>query len=336
MSVLYISGEESLRQIKLRADRLGSFNDKLKLLCETNLEDIREIIERTKPDVAVVDSIQTMFHEDITSAPGSVSQVRESTNVLMQIAKGMGVSIFIVGHVTKEGNVAGPRVLEHMVDTVLYFEGEREAAYRILRGVKNRFGSTNEIGVFEMRREGLCEVENPSEFMLNGKPEEASGSIVVCSMEGTRPILIEIQALICHSNFGIPRRQAIGTDFNRVNLLMAVLEKRLGLQMGNCDAYVNIAGGIRISEPAIDLGIALAIISSFKNKVIDEKTIAMGEIGLSGEVRAVSMIPVRVQEAKKLGFTTCIIPAVCVDSVKNIRDITILGVKSVADAMQLI
>ena len=232
--------------------------------------------------------------------------------------------------------MAGPRVLEHMVDTVLYFEGDRHASYRILRGVKNRFGSTNEIGVFEMEADGLHEVKNPSEFMLNGKPEEASGSIVVCSMEGTRPILIEIQALVCHSNFGIPRRQAIGTDFNRVNLLMAVLEKRLGLQMGNCDAYVNIAGGIRISEPAIDLGIALAIISSFKNKVIDEKTIAMGEIGLSGEVRAVSMIPVRVQEAKKLGFTTCIIPAVCMDSVKNIKDITILGVKSVADAMQLI
>ena len=254
----------------------------------------------------------------------------------MRLAKGFNISILIVGHVTKEGTVAGPRVLEHMVDTVLYFEGDRHASYRILRGVKNRFGSTNEIGVFEMEAVGLHEVKNPSEFMLNGKPEEASGSIVVCSMEGTRPILIEIQALICHSNFGIPRRQAIGTDFNRVNLLMAVLEKRLGLQMGNCDAYVNIAGGIRISEPAIDLGIALAIISSFKNKVIDEKTIAMGEIGLSGEVRAVSMIPVRVQEAKKLGFTTCIIPAVCVDSVKNIRDITILGVKSVADAMQLI
>lgn len=336
VSVLYISGEESLRQIKLRANRIGQFTDKMQLLCETNLEVIREVIERRKPDVVVIDSIQTMFHEDVSSAPGSVSQVRESTNILMQIAKGMGVSIFIVGHVTKEGNVAGPRVLEHMVDTVLYFEGDRHASYRILRGVKNRFGSTNEIGVFEMEADGLHEVKNPSEFMLNGKPEEASGSIVVCSMEGTRPILIEIQALICHSNFGIPRRQAIGTDFNRVNLLMAVLEKRLGLQMGNCDAYVNIAGGIRISEPAIDLGIALAIISSFKNKVIDEKTIAMGEIGLSGEVRAVSMIPVRVQEAKKLGFTTCIIPAVCVDSVKNIRDITILGVKSVADAMQLI
>ena len=334
--VLYISGEESLKQIKLRANRIGEFSDNMRLLCETNLEIIEETLEREKPEIVVVDSIQTMYQESVSAAPGSVSQVREATGVFLRLAKDFNISILIVGHVTKEGTVAGPRVLEHMVDTVLYFEGDRHASYRILRGVKNRFGSTNEIGVFEMEADGLHEVKNPSEFMLNGKPEEASGSIVVCSMEGTRPILIEIQALICHSNFGIPRRQAIGTDFNRVNLLMAVLEKRLGLQMGNCDAYVNIAGGIRISEPAIDLGIALAIISSFKNKVIDEKTIAMGEIGLSGEVRAVSMIPVRVQEAKKLGFTTCIIPVVCVDSVKNIRDITILGVKSVADAMQLI
>ena len=334
--VLYISGEESLKQIKIRANRIGEFSDNMRLLCETNLEVIEETLEREKPEIVVVDSIQTMYQESVSAAPGSVSQVREATGVFLRLAKGLNISILIVGHVTKEGTVAGPRVLEHMVDTVLYFEGDRHASYRILRGVKNRFGSTNEIGVFEMEADGLHEVKNPSEFMLNGKPEEASGSIVVCSMEGTRPILIEIQALVCHSNFGIPRRQAIGTDFNRVNLLMAVLEKRLGLQMGNCDAYVNIAGGIRISEPAIDLGIALAIISSFNNKVIDEKTIAMGEIGLSGEVRAVSMIPVRVQEAKKLGFTTCIIPAVCMDSVKNIKDITILGVKSVADAMQLI
>ena len=334
--VLYVSGEESARQIKLRAERIGKFTDDLYLFSETCIGTILQAVDEVKPEVLIVDSIQTVFEESVDAAPGSVSQVREITSILLQLAKSQNITIFIVGHVTKEGNVAGPRMLEHMVDTVLYFEGDRHASYRILRGVKNRFGSTNEIGVFEMEADGLHEVKNPSEFMLNGKPEEASGSIVVCSMEGTRPILIEIQALICHSNFGIPRRQAIGTDFNRVNLLMAVLEKRLGLQMGNCDAYVNIAGGIRISEPAIDLGIALAIISSFKNKVIDEKTIAMGEIGLSGEVRAVSMIPVRVQEAKKLGFTTCIIPAVCVDSVKNIRDITILGVKSVADAMQLI
>ena len=225
-SVLYISGEESLRQIKLRANRIGTFNENLQLLCETNLDTVREVMERKKPDVAIVDSIQTMFDEEIGSAPGSVSQVRESTNVLMQIAKGLGITIFIVGHVTKEGNVAGPRVLEHMVDTVLYFEGDRHASYRILRAVKNRFGSTNEIGVFEMQGTGLEEVSNPSEYLLEGRPENASGCVVACSMEGTRPILVEIQALVCESNFGIPRRTAVGTDFNRVNLLMAVLEKK--------------------------------------------------------------------------------------------------------------
>lgn len=334
--VLYISGEESLKQIKIRADRLGQFQQQLLLLCETNLEIIEETIRAEHPEVVVVDSIQTMYQESVSAAPGSVSQVREATNVFLQLAKGLNISIFIVGHVTKEGTVAGPRVLEHMVDTVLYFEGDRHASYRLLRGVKNRFGSTNEIGVFEMESNGLKEVKNPSEFMLSGKPEEASGSIVVCSMEGTRPLLVEIQALVCHSNFGIPRRQAIGTDFNRVNLLMAVLEKRLGLQMGNCDAYVNVAGGIRISEPAIDLGIALAIVSSFKNKVIDAGTIAIGEIGLSGEVRAVNMLPIRVQEAKKLGFTTCIIPEVCRDSVKDIKGIEIIGIKNVGDAVRLL
>lgn len=266
--VLYISGEESLQQIRMRAGRIGEFTDDLLLLCETNLEDIRTTIERCKPEMVVIDSIQTMFSGEVTSAPGSVSQVREATSVLLQIAKGMDITIFIVGHVTKEGNVAGPRVLEHMVDTVLYFEGDRHASYRILRGVKNRFGSTNEIGVFEMRSDGLVEVENPSEYMLSGKPQGASGSVVACSMEGTRPVLLEIQALVCHSNFGIPRRTAAGTDFNRVNLLMAVLEKRLGMNLSTCDAYVNIAGGIRMTEPAIDLGIILAIISSFRDKAI--------------------------------------------------------------------
>lgn len=334
--VLYVSGEESLKQIKLRANRIGKFSDHLKLLCETGLASIEETIRRNKPEIVIIDSIQTMFHEDISSAPGSVSQVREATSVFLQLAKGLNVSIFIVGHVTKEGTVAGPRVLEHMVDTVLYFEGDRHASYRILRGVKNRFGSTNEIGVFEMEAAGLKEVMNPSEFMLNGRPEDASGSVVVCSMEGTRPILVEIQALVCHSNFGIPRRQTTGTDFNRVNLLMAVLEKRLGLQMGNCDAYVNIAGGIKIQEPAIDLGIAMAVVSSFKNRAIDSGIIVMGEVGLSGEVRAVSMVPSRVQEAKKLGFTTCIIPAVCQDSVKEISGIRIIGVSNVGEAMDLI
>lgn len=334
--VLYVSGEESLKQIKIRANRIGEFNDCLKLLCETSLAEIEETIRRAKPDVVVIDSIQTMYHEEISSAPGSVSQVREATSLFLQIAKGLGISIFIVGHVTKEGTVAGPRVLEHMVDTVLYFEGDRHASYRILRSVKNRFGSTNEIGVFEMESSGLKEVLNPSEFMLSGKPQEASGSIVVCSMEGSRPMLIEIQALVCHSSFGIPRRQTIGTDFNRVNLLIAVLEKRLGLSLGNCDAYVNIAGGIKIQEPAIDLGIAMAVVSSFKNRAIDDRLIAIGEVGLSGEVRGVNMIQARVQEAKKLGFTTCVIPSVCMESVKDMSGIKLIGVRSVGEAIQLL
>lgn len=334
--ILYISGEESLAQIKLRANRMGEFQEKLKLLCETNLNLIRGVIEKYKPDMVVIDSIQTMYSEDVSSTPGSVSQVREATNVLMQLAKGLGITIFIVGHVTKEGTVAGPRVLEHMVDTVLYFEGDRHASYRILRGVKNRFGSTNEIGVFEMRQTGLVEVENPSEYMLSGKPENATGSVVACSMEGTRPLLIEIQALVCQSNFGMPRRTATGTDYNRVNLLMAVLEKRIGLHLGNCDAYVNIAGGIRMNEPAIDLAIILAIISSYKNRPMDAKTIVFGEVGLSGEVRAVSMPEQRVAEAKKLGFETCIIPAVSKNMVKGIKGIKIIGVKNVSDAMNLI
>ncbi len=334
--VLYISGEESLKQIKLRANRMGEFTEELVLLCETNLEIIKHVIEKRKPEMVVIDSIQTMYSEDVASAPGSVSQVRESTNVFMQLAKGLGISIFIVGHVTKEGTVAGPRVLEHMVDTVLYFEGDRHASYRILRGVKNRFGSTNEIGVFEMRQNGLAEVQNASEFMLNGRPEHASGSVVACSMEGTRPILLEIQALVCNSNFGLPRRTAAGTDYNRVNLLMAVLEKRAGMHLSNADAYINIAGGIKINEPAIDLGIVMAIVSSYKNRPVDEKTIVFGEVGLSGEVRAVSMPEQRVAEAKKLGFETCILPEVSRSMVKDIKGIKIVGVNSISDAIQLI
>ncbi|HJD04443.1 MAG TPA: DNA repair protein RadA [Candidatus Mediterraneibacter caccogallinarum] len=329
--ILYISGEESQAQIKLRANRMGKFTPNLLLLCETNLETIRGVIEKERPELVIIDSIQTMYSEDVSSAPGSVSQVRESTNIFMQLAKGLCIPIFIVGHVTKEGTVAGPRVLEHMVDTVLYFEGDRHASYRILRAVKNRFGSTNEIGVFEMRQDGLAEVENPSEYMLSGKPENASGSVVACSMEGTRPILIEIQALVCRSNFGMPRRTAAGTDYNRVNLLMAVLEKRLGLSLGNCDAYVNIAGGIRMNEPAIDLGIVMAIMSSYRNRPIDEKTIVFGEVGLSGEVRAVSMPEQRVNEAKKLGFETCILPEVSLKMVKGISRIRLVGVKTIND-----
>lgn len=334
--VLYISGEESLQQIKIRAERIGEFTESLSLLCETNLDIIHEVIKKEKPEIVVIDSIQTMYNEAVSSAPGSVSQVRESTGALMQIAKGLDIAVFIVGHVTKEGVVAGPRVLEHMVDTVLYFEGDRHASYRILRGVKNRFGSTNEIGVFEMRQDGLHEVENPSEYMLSGRPEDASGSVVTCSMEGTRPILIEVQALVCHSNFGIPRRTAAGTDFNRVNLLMAVLEKRVGLQMSTCDAYINIAGGIKMNEPAIDLGIVLALVSSYKEIAIDDRTICFGEVGLSGEVRAVSMAEQRVMEAKKLGFTRCILPKVSLQNMQPVDGIKLEGVESVKDAIRFV
>ena len=334
--VLYISGEESLKQIKLRANRMGEFSENLYLLCETSLNLIQTAIEREKPDVVVIDSIQTMYNEEIGSAPGSVSQVRESTNVFMQLAKGMNIAIFIVGHVTIEGTVAGPRVLEHMVDTVLYFEGDRHASYRILRGVKNRFGSTNEIGVFEMRKEGLVEVENPSEFMLSGKPENASGSVVACAMEGTRPMLMEIQALVCKSNFGMPRRTAAGIDYNRVNLLMAVLEKRVGLPLSGYDAYVNIAGGIRMNEPAVDLGIIMAVASSYKNRPVSEDTIVFGEVGLSGEVRAVTMPEQRVAEAKKLGFKVCVVPEVSLKSIGKVEGIEVIGVKSVNQTMNLL
>lgn len=331
--VLYISGEESLAQIRMRAERMGEFSNSLQILCETNLEDIRQVITAVKPEVVIIDSIQTMYNENVSSAPGSVSQVRETTGVLMQIAKGMNIAIFIVGHVTKEGVVAGPRVLEHMVDTVLYFEGDRYASYRVLRGVKNRFGSTNEIGVFEMRGTGLEEVANPSEYMLEGKPEGASGSVVACTMEGTRPVLLEVQALVCRTNLAFPRRTAAGTDLNRVNLLMAVLEKRAGLRLSECDAYVNIAGGIRMNEPALDLSIVLAIASSLKDQPIDEKTIVFGEVGLSGEVRSVSMPEQRVREAKKLGFDTVILPAVCCRQAARIEGIRLVGVRNVREAI---
>lgn len=334
--VLYISGEESLRQIKLRAERIGEFNDLLLLMCETNLEAIRSTIERVKPEAVVIDSIQTMYNEEISSAPGSVSQVRESTGILMQIAKGLGISVFIVGHVTKDGSVAGPRVLEHMVDTVLYFEGDRQVAYRILRSVKNRFGSTNEIGVFEMRDKGLDEVKNPSQAMLNGRPTDASGSVVVCSIEGTRPILIEIQALVTRTNFGLPRRTSVGIDYNRVNLLMAVLEKRAGLHLGDWDAYVNLAGGMKLGEPAIDLGIVMAIASSYKNKVVDPELLIFGEVGLSGEIRGVSMAEQRVREAEKLGFTACLMPKANLEGIQGKYQIRLIGVANIKEAMNYI
>ena len=334
--ILYVSGEESLKQIKIRALRIGDFSDNVELMCETNLAIIEEVIRKKRPKIVIIDSIQTMYIEEVTSAPGSVSQVRESTGILMRIAKGMDVSVFIVGHVTKEGTVAGPRVLEHMVDTVLYFEGDRHASYRVLRGVKNRFGSTNEIGVFEMRNEGLIEVANPSEFMLEGRPKDASGCIVTCSMEGSRPILVEIQALVCRTNFGIPRRQAQGADYNRLNLLMAVLEKRMGLSLGECDAYLNIAGGIKVTEPAVDLGIVMAVVSSFRNVPLSPDMVAFGEVGLSGEVRSVPQLEGRVREAHKLGFKTCVVPATGEEALKKIGGIKIIYVNSVAEAIDLI
>lgn len=335
-SVLYISGEESLQQIKMRADRIGTFSDDMMLLCETNLDLIQGVIEERRPQVVVVDSIQTMFRESVNSAPGSVSQVREATSVLMRLAKERGIAIFVVGHVTKEGTVAGPRVLEHMVDTVLYFEGDRYAAYRILRAVKNRFGSTNEIGVFEMCQTGLREVPNPSEYMLDGKPQNASGSIVVCTMEGTRPLLVEIQALVCHSAFGMPRRTAAGVDYNRVNLLMAVLEKTVGVKLSDQDAYINIAGGMKISEPAVDLGLVLSIISSFRNRPIAEDVICFGEVGLSGEVRSVNMVEQRIAEARKLGFKQCILPKVCMKNIQQVDGMQLKGVESVREALEIL
>ena len=334
---LYISGEESVAQIGLRADRLGTFSGEISFLCETDLDQIARVIDEEKPDVAVIDSIQTMYREHVDSAPGSVSQVRESTNFLLQIAKGKELTIFIVGHVTKEGTVAGPRMLEHMVDTVLYFEGEKSVPYRILRGVKNRFGSTNEIGVFEMREEGLKEVANPSAYMLEGKPEGASGSVTACAVEGTRPMLLEIQALVCRTNFGMPRRTAAGTDYNRVNLLIAVLEKRAGLHLSDCDAYVNIAGGIKVNEPSLDLGIVMALASSFRDVPVDDKTLVFGEVGLSGEVRAVSMAEKRVKEAAKLGYSACILPRVCLERMSPVPEgIRLIGVGTVREAIEQI
>lgn len=336
IKVLYISGEESLKQIKLRADRIGECKGELNVLCETNLNNIENVLTEHKPELVIIDSIQTMFKEEVNAAPGSISQVRESTQTLLQLAKGLNISIFIVGHVTKEGVVAGPRMLEHMVDTVLYFEGDRYASYRLLRGVKNRFGSTNEIGVFEMQEKGLVEVPNPSEYMLNGRPEDSSGSVVVCLMEGTRPLMVEIQALVCDSNFGMARRTAAGMDYNRVNLLMAVLEKRAGIHLSGSDAYVNIAGGIKVNEPALDLGVVLALVSSFRNKAIDSKTVIFGEVGLSGEVRAVSQAQQRINEAIKLGFENVILPRVCLKNIKNSDRINLIAVENVNDAIKLL
>ena len=310
VSVLYVSGEESERQIAIRSERLGRQSSDMLLYCETDIEKIETAIENCKPEVVIVDSIQTMYSSKADSAAGSISQVREVTSTLLRISKGLGVSIFIVGHVTKEGTVAGPRTLEHMVDTVLYFEGEDVASYRILRAVKNRFGSTNEVGVFDMGQTGLREVANPSEYMLKGMPENAPGSVVACTMEGSRPILVEVQALVCQTNFNFPKRTTAGADYNRVNILIAVLEKRLGLNLGNCDAYVNVAGGLKINEPALDLAIVAALISSYRNRESKGKIIAFGEVGLTGEVRGVNLARLRLEEIAKFGENLVIIPKV--------------------------
>lgn len=331
--IIYVSGEESAHQISMRAKRIGEFSDNMRVLTETDLDVIVEELRREKPAVAVIDSIQTMVNDESTGGAGSISQVRASTSKLMKLAKTGNIAIFIVGHVTKEGTVAGPRVLEHMVDTVLYFEGDRHASYRIIRAVKNRFGSTDEIGVFEMKSTGLAEVANPSEFMLEGRPVGSSGSVITCTIEGTRPILFEIQALTTRSSFGMPRRTAVGYDYNRVNLIMAVIEKRMGLTMGDYDAYVNIAGGIRISEPSVDLGLVLALVSSFKNRPVSDDVMAFGEVGLSGEVRSVSMPGKRINEAVKMGVKTIVLPESCLSSVEEIpAGVELIGVKGIREA----
>ncbi|AHC40696.1 MULTISPECIES: DNA repair protein RadA [Bacillus] len=333
-SVLYISGEESVKQTKLRADRLGINSQMLHVLSETDMEYISSAIQEMKPAFVVVDSIQTVYQSDITSAPGSVSQVRECTAELMKIAKTNGIPIFIVGHVTKEGSIAGPRLLEHMVDTVLYFEGERHHTFRILRAVKNRFGSTNEMGIFEMREEGLTEVLNPSEIFLEERSAGASGSSIVASMEGTRPILVEIQALISPTSFGNPRRMATGIDHNRVSLIMAVLEKRVGLLLQNQDAYLKVAGGVKLDEPAIDLAVAVSIASSFRDTPPNPADCFIGEVGLTGEVRRVSRIEQRVKEAAKLGFKRMIIPEANADGWTIPKGIEVVGVANVAEALR--
>jgi len=337
--ILYVSGEESVGQIKLRADRLNVKRANLFIISASNYEAIAALVSEEKPGLIMIDSIQTMYTDTITSAPGSVSQVREVTAALMKLAKSSGVTVMIVGHVTKEGAIAGPRVLEHMVDTVLYFEGDRHLSFRILRAVKNRFGSTNEIGIFEMRDSGLVEVANPSEMMLSGRPGNVPGSVVVSSLEGTRPMLIEIQSLVCATNFGVPRRMATGIDYNRLTMLMAVLEKRVGLQLNNYDAYVNVVGGIRLDEPACDMGIAAAVASSFRNVPVNAGTVLVGEVGLTGEVRAVGQIDKRISEAVRLGFKSLIIPDDNMKLAKQVKltgDTVIKPVSNIQEALEVI
>lgn len=334
--VLYISGEESESQIKMRAQRLGIQSDSLYIFSENNLSIIESELDSISPDLIIVDSIQTVYSQELNSAPGTVSQVKEATSKFMKISKKMGISTFIVGHVTKEGSLAGPKLLEHMVDTVIHFEGERYNTYRLIRAVKNRFGSTNELGVFEMRETGLVELENPSKVLISEKPKEVSGSVIISSVEGTRPMLLEMQALVSPTNYGIPKRTSNGVDYNRVGMLLAVLEKRVGLQIQNQDVYINIVGGIKINEPSIDLGIAVSVASSFKNKEVDETIAVCGEIGLTGEVRAVSFIEKRINECKKLGFKKIVIPKNNYEAVKDIKGIKILPVENVAQAINIV
>jgi DNA repair protein RadA/Sms len=333
--ILYVSGEESASQIKLRADRLNIKNDNILFLGETSIELIQETIDTLNPGVIIIDSIQTMYSEDLTSAPGSVSQVRDITAKIMMICKKQNITTIIIGHVTKDGSIAGPRVLEHMVDTVLYLEGERFFSYRILRGVKNRFGSTNEIGLFEMREEGMVEIDNPSEILITERNGNPSGSIIVATLEGTRPMLIEIQALVSPTPFGMPRRTGIGIEYNRLVLLMAVLEKRAGLMLGNQDAYVNVVSGIKIDEPAVDLGIALTVASSYKNLSIPTDTVAIGEVGLTGEIRSVNSLEKRIKEADRMGFKTCIIPESGKKLLKYKGNINIIGVRDIREAIKV-
>ena len=332
--VLYVSGEESAEQIKLRADRLGINDDNILFLGETNIDIVNEAIIELNPKLVIIDSIQTMYSEEITAAAGSVSQVREITSQVMRVCKLRAITTIIIGHVTKEGNIAGPRVLEHMVDTVLYLEGERYFSYRILRGVKNRFGSTNEIGMFEMREEGMCEITNPSDILISERDDNPAGSCIVSSIEGTRPILVEIQALTSQTVFGFPKRTANGIDFNRLALLIAVLEKKAGLMLGSQDVYLNVVGGLRINEPSIDLGIIAATASSFKNVPIPKDLVIMGEVGLTGEVRRINMIEKRLKESEKLGFKTCIIPESNKKVLKENYKLDIIGVKNIKEAMK--
>ena len=332
--VLYVSGEESLRQIRLRARRLGSFPDSLRFLCETSLDRIAELMKTEKPDAVVIDSIQTMMREDVSATPGSPSQVRECTAPLLELAKSLSVTVFIIGHVTKEGTVAGPRMLEHMVDTVLYFEGDRHASYRILRGVKNRFGAVSEIGVFEMRSDGLAEVPNPSAFLLSGAAEQSSGSVISCVIEGTRPLLLEVQGLVSRTAFGMARRTAAGVDYNRVNLLLAVLEKRCRLSLGDCDAYVNIAGGLRVNDPSLDLAVILALYSSYRNLVLPPHMIVFGEVGLSGELRDVPFTEQRIQEALRLGYTSCLLPKVSLNRGIRAKGMKLIGASALDEAIR--